>query len=157
MQRPKSLLVWVPTNRVDKRGRYTHMDGWNELLDAYKAGREVGAARMRDDVQHVAMWVRIAMRQQGWQPMAKGSAVPCRVSITFVERDRRRDVPNVHGGDKYALDALTSRHKFGASAIYDDSQRWLPEVEYHIAYASESSGFLEPGMRILIETLEDSK
>ena len=149
----RQLTVWVPTNRVDERGRYTHMDGWNEIKSAFEENRYHGSALIREDVQHVALWCGIAMRQQGWGPMPKGEAVPCRVMLTFVERDRRRDVGNIHGGAKYALDALTSRHKYGASAIYDDSQRWLPEVEYRIAYVGER--FREPGLLMVIEKLEE--
>ena len=85
--------------------------------------------------------------------MDKANAVPCKVTLTFVERDHRRDVGNIHGGAKYALDGLTTRHEYGAGAIYDDSQSWLPEVEYRIAYVSER--FTEPGIQIDIETLEE--
>lgn len=150
--RPKALVIWVPTNRLDEHCKYTHMDGWNEIKGALESGRNIGAALIREDVQHVAMWARIAMRQQAWSPMTKADAIPCRVTLTFVERDHRRDVGNIHGGAKYALDALTARHKYGTGAIYDDSQKWLPVVEYRIAYVGK--GFSEPGMRITIEPLE---
>ena len=61
---------------------------------------------------------------------------------------------NIHGGAKYALDALTMRHKFGAGAIYDDSQRWLPAVEYRIECVGKQ--FREPGLKIEVNTLEES-
>lgn len=147
------LSIWVPTNRTDRHGRYTHMDGWNEIKHALETNRNIGSKLIREDVQHVAMWARLAMRKQGWKRMSAESAIPCKVRLTFVERDHRRDVGNVHGGAKYALDGLTARHKYGAGAIYDDSQVWLPEVEYRIAYVSER--FSEPGIQIDIETLEE--
>jgi hypothetical protein len=147
------LSIWVPTNRTDRHGRYTHMDGWNEIKHALETNRNIGSKLIREDVQHVAMWAKLAMRKQRWPQMDKAHAVPCKVTLTFVERDHRRDVGNIHGGAKYALDGLTKRHEYGAGAIYDDSQVWLPEVEYRIAYVSER--FTEPGIQIDIETLED--
>ena len=149
-----SLEIWVPTNRTDEYGRYTHMDGWNEILSAFATSRNVGSRLMRDNVRHVATWTSIAMRRYAWQVVTKRSAVPCNVTLTFVERDHRRDVGNIHGGAKYALDALTKRHKFGAGAIYDDSQRWLPTVEYRIECVGEQ--FVEPGLKIEVNTLEES-
>lgn len=149
----RTLRVWVPTNRVDERGRYTHVDGWNEIIEANRSGYRVGAIQERDNVQHVALWTRLAMQRQRWPVMTKDRAVPCKVTITFVERDRRRDVGNVHGGSKYALDGITRRHKYGAGAIYDDSQRWLPEIDYRIAYVGDDHA--EPGIEITITTLED--
>lgn len=143
------LDVWVPTNRHDDSGRPTHMDGWNEIVSAYKSNKYKGAAREAENVQHVAFYVARAMRSQGWARMAsKDDAVSCSVKITFVERDRRRDIGNVHGAAKYALDALTHRHKSGASAIYDDSQMWLTQIAYEVAVDAS-----QPGMRIVIREL----
>ena len=146
----RPLRIWVPTNRVDGMGKYTHMDGWNEILAAFKCSCYTGNALIQEDVHHVALWAKIAMRQQGWPRMEKGLCLPCRIGLTFVERDRRRDKPNIYGGAKYAIDALTSRHKGGAGAIYDDSQRWLTDVDYGIALVGEE--FSEPGLQIVIET-----
>lgn len=146
MTGPRTLEVRVPTNRYDRRGRPTHMDGWNEIIDAYKSNKYKGAAREAENVQHVAFYVARAMRKQGWSRMEdKKHAKPCIVTIIFVERDRRRDIGNVHGAAKYALDALTHRHSCGASAIYDDSQRWLKNISYEVAVDAD-----EPGMRIAL-------
>ena len=131
------------------------MDGWNEIRSAYECSRYKGASRIKEDVQHVALYTRLAMRRYGWQPMSKSFAVPVKVTLTFVERDKRRDVPNIHGGAKYATDAITARHKDGAGAIYDDSQRWMPEVVYEIAYVGD--GFIEPGLQITIEQIGVTK
>ena len=142
------LRVWVPTNRTDSKGRYTHVDGWNEILSAFTTSRVIGNRRMRQNIRHVATYTTLAMHNQKWPAMGdKSTAVPCVVRLTFVERDHRRDVGNIHGGAKYALDALTSRHKYGVGAIYDDSQKWLPEVRYRIT--TVGTDYLEPG--ILIE------
>lgn len=145
----RTLHVWVPTNRYDADQLPTHMDGWNEILDAYKANRHRGGERELSNVAHVACYARAAMREQGWDPMGdKTRSVPCSVSILFVERNRRRDIPNVYGGSKYAIDALTSRHKAGACAIYDDSPRWLQRVAYGHDVDAKA-----PGMHVCVRAL----
>ena len=146
----RELVVWVPTNRRDEDYEPTHMDGWNEIVNEYKRSRYHGSKREMTNVEYVASYVTEAMAKQGWAAMVDvASAVPCSVTILFVERDRRRDVGNIHGGAKYALDALTHRHPRGASAIYDDAQRWLPEIHYIIDVDAD-----RPGMRITVRELE---
>lgn len=148
----RQLRVWIPSNRVNAQMRLTHMDGWNEIKSAIESQRNVGSRLIREDVQHCAQHIRLAMLRARWKPMDKWSAVPCKVTLRFVERDRRRDLGNIHGGGKYALDALTRRHRYGAGAIYDDSQRWLKEVVYDVAYVGKD--YPEPGLEIIVETLE---
>lgn len=67
------------------------------------------------------------MRQASWTP----PETHCFVYVTFIERDRRRDIPNVYGGLKWVLDGLSrprgSKYD-GAGAIVDDSQKWLTVV-----------------------------
>ena len=143
------LQVWVPTNRYDRDYRKTHMDGWNEIVSAYKANKYKGAAREVENVEHVASYVAEQMAVQAWKPMSqKESSVPCSVTILFVERNRKRDIPNVFGGSKYAIDALTHRHQSGASAIFDDSPHWLECVAYGTDIDRD-----EPGMHIVIREL----
>lgn len=148
---PDSLEVWVPTNRYDKDGQPTHMDGWNEIISAYRSNRHKGNAREIENVEYVASYVREAMQSQHWRAMRdKKRAVRCRVHLLFVERDRRRDIGNIHGGAKYALDALTWRHPYGAGAILDDSQRWLADVTYSVTRNPN-----KPGLYMLVRALEE--
>lgn len=148
----RTLRIWIPSNRVNPQMRLTHMDGWNEIKKAFENRREIGSKLICDDVQHCAQHIRLAMLRAHWLPMDKYSARPCKVTLRFVERDHRRDLGNIHGGSKYALDALTVRHRYGAGAIYDDSQKWLKEVIYDVAYVGE--GYDEPGLEIIVTTLE---
>ena len=148
---PDSLEVWVPTNRYDKDGQPTHMDGWNEIISAYRSNRHKGNAREIENVEYVASYVREAMQSQHWRAMRdKKRAVRCRVHLLFVERDRRRDIGNIHGGAKYALDALTWRHPYGAGAILDDSQRWLADVTYSVTRNPN-----KPGLYMHVRALEE--
>ena len=150
---PRALVVWVPTNRRDNNLKPTHMDGWNEIIAEYKRSRYHGAMRELDNVEWVASYVREAMQSQGWKPMDSDQASnPCSVFLGFVERNRRRDVGNIHGGAKYALDALTHRNLSGACAIYDDSQRWMPTISYGIECDPSN-----PGLLITITKLERHK
>ena len=144
-----TMHVWVPTNRYGRSRKKASMDGWNEILNAYKSDRYHGASRELENVAHVASCVAAQMAADAWAPMSqKEGSVPCSVAILFVERDRRRDIPNVFGGSKYAIDALTHRHKRGASAIFDDSPRWLQCVAY-----GRDVDPAEPGMHIVIREL----
>lgn len=144
------LRVFVPSNRVGEDGMPTHMDGWNEILREYKKNRHKGASVELENVEWVAWHVKEAMADQGWSPMEnKDDAVPCHVHLTFVERDRKRDIPNIHGGAKYAMDALTHRHLRGASAIYDDSRRWCVDVTYGVTIDP-----ISPGMLIVVRAME---
>jgi hypothetical protein len=90
------------------------------------------------------------MEAAGWEPyLEPESSSPCRVSLTLVEANSRRDVPNVVGGAlKYALDAVTRprRGKGGAAAIYDDSPRWLSDVSVRVEVDADG-----PGMWVEIE------
>lgn len=128
---PARLHVWVPTNRRYRNGCPKAMDGLNEIIADNRAHRNKGARIERENVEWVSWYVLQAMREQDWTPMNdKESAVPCKVFITFVEVNDKRDVPNIVGGGlKYVLDALTRPQgkKAGSGAIYDDSVRWLTE------------------------------
>ena len=127
----QELHVWIPSNRTYGDGRPKAMDGLNEIIDSNRADRHMGARIERENVEWCAFFIIRAMRRQKWAPMrTKDTATPAKVYITFVEANRKRDVPNIYGGGlKYALDALTRIQggKFGSAAIYDDSVAWLKE------------------------------
>lgn len=153
---PEAMTAWVPANRqwaVTGRDRHvmepTRTDGWNEILAEYKRNRHRGNEHELENVSHVALHVASEMASCGWDPMRDvEGAVPCAVSILFVERDRRRDIPNVFGGEKYALDALTHRHRLGCSAIWDDAPRWLPYARWGCEVDRDA-----PGMHVCVRRL----
>ena len=136
-----SLHVWIPTNRYYDNGRPAGMDALNEIIEANRKGRDVGARLERENVEWCAWYVRKAMLEAGWRPLTRETALECIVYMRIVEPSRRRDVPNVYGGcAKYALDALTARHELGAGAIYDDSVRWLSTFNQKIAVDPDNPG-----------------
>ncbi|MRX82235.1 hypothetical protein [Eggerthella guodeyinii] len=142
-----ALEFFVPSNRRDAKGRPTHVDGWNEYIKAQNVNRYVAAAMERENVGSVANHAAAAMLQHRFEPLDG----PALVTVTFVEINRRRDVPNVYGGLKWVLDGLTrprgSKYQ-GAGAIVDDSPKWC-EVETRLEVDAE-----RPGVRIRIEPLE---
>ena len=143
-----ALEFFVPSNRCDRQGRPTHVDGWNEYIKAQNKNRYVAAVMERENVENVAEHARAAMLQQRFEPLE----VPALVTVTFVEINRRRDVPNVYGGLKWALDGLTrprGRKYLGAGAIVDDSPKWC-EVEPRLEVEP-----IRPGVKIRIEPLEE--
>lgn len=122
-----SLRFFVPTNRLDKRGRKAPLDGLNELVRADRAGWRYGSVRKRENGQNAEAACLAAMAEQGWEcPDCK-----CVVTMTFVEPHARRDPDNVYGGAKYILDGITERRgsrTYGAGAIHDDSRKYMKLV-----------------------------
>ena len=132
------LEFFVPSNRIDPRGNRTHVDGWNEYIKAVNTSRYVGAARERENVHYVAAYAALAMRQADWTPPETHSLV----YVTFIERDRRRDIPNVYGGLKWVLDGLSrprGSKSDGTGANVDDSQKWLTVIPM-VAINKENPG-----------------
>lgn len=142
------LIFFVPSNRTDKQGNPTHVDGWNEILRAYKSGWPVGATLERQNVHNVAAHCKAAMMRKHWKPLV----VPAIVYVRFVETSRRRDIPNIYGGLKWLLDGLTRPRgkKGGAGAIVDDSQRWLAAVYPSVIIDKE-----HPGVWVRIESVDE--
>lgn len=145
----EELRVFVPTNRAYESernwGRPAPMDGLNEIIDTNRANMHAGARRERENVQHVARFVRAAMRRQGWRRMTMETRRRCVVRMEIVEPHDRRDVPNVIGGvSKYALDALTATNPNGCAAIWDDKPKWL---DFHPTISIDPKG---PGIDIQI-------
>lgn len=148
------LHIWIPTNRAYDDGSPKGMDGWNEILAANRKGKRVGARNERENVCWCAWYIKQAMLEWDWEPMRdKEKATRCHLVITFFEPNARRDVPNIYGQTKYAIDALTARHKYGAGAIYDDSQRWLhPKIDMRVVTHPE-----HVGISITVIPLEDEE
>lgn len=120
------LVFFVPSNRTDKQGRPTHVDGMNEIIRANRTNKYVGAKQERQNVALVRDYCVAAMYLKGWKPLE----VKARVYVRFVEVNARRDVGNIYGGLKWVLDGLTRPRgaKDGAGAIVDDSQKWVEVV-----------------------------
>ena len=133
-----NLHFFVPSNRTNKHGRPTHVDGWNEYIKAVNTHRMVGANLERENVKLVSEYAMVAMRNQRFRP----PVVPCEVHVTFVEVNQRRDVPNVFGGLKWVLDGLSrprGSKYLGAGAIFDDSPKWVT-VHPHIRIDPSNPG-----------------
>lgn len=145
MQNP--LIFFVPSNRTDKNGKPTHVDGTNDIIKANRTNRYVGAKQERENVALVRDYCVAAMYRNHWQPLE----VKARVYVLFVEVNARRDVSNIYGGLKWVLDGLTRPRggKDGAGAIVDDSQRWV-EVIPSVGVDKE-----HPGVWIRIEPYEE--
>ena len=152
--RPK-LYVFVPTNRAytSERnwGKPAPMDGLNEIVDSNRTNKHKGARVEKENLLHVARFVRSEMWRVGYEPMTKSDRCKCQVAVKVVEPHDHRDVPNVLGGVlKYTCDALTARNPNGTGAIWDDNSHWMelvPRIEVNPAC---------PGIEITVTPLEDS-
>lgn len=152
------LEFFVPSNRVDKRGRPTHMDGINDIVGAARANAYLSAKKKREDTEWVASFARRAMRDGGW-------AVPsCPVSVETIwyETSPSRDLDNVYGGVKYVLDALCTparwsekrgtytRNPFGCGAIVDDSRKFVSQLAFGVMVDKRN-----PGVLVRVEKLPE--
>jgi hypothetical protein len=158
-RRSGQLVVWVPSNRKYEDGRPRAMDGINELIAKSRTGYNVGAAAEKNDVRWCKYNIMRAMAQQGWKPMRfKEDAFAVDVHLKLVETNTRRDVPNIIGGAfKYVFDALSRPRagngvKDGASAIYDDSQKWLKGITWEIEVDPS-----DPGIEITVRRHESEQ
>ena len=144
------LNVFVPSNRYGKRGKPLGVDGWNEIIKAFKSHRMKGQNLLTVNAMRVAEFTSAAMREQRFRP----PTCPCEVHVTFVEVDEKRDVQNVYGGGlKWVLDGLSrprGAKYYGAGAIFDDSPTYLRNVYPHIRIDPNN-----PGVEIDVITIGD--
>ena len=142
----KVLSVFVPSNRYDRKGKATHVDGMNEIIEANRAHRNKGARLQAENIQHVAEFAMAAMSRQHFKPLTCKAVV----YVCFVEVNRRRDVSNIYGGLKWVLDGLSrprGKKLIGAGAIFDDSPQWV-EVIPDVAIDPK-----RPGVEITVRPL----
>lgn len=140
------LEFFVPSNNTDQKGNPAPLDGTGELIDAERGGW--GNALKRRNGKNAEASCIYAMRAAKWEC----PTVRCRVTLTFVETSRRRDPDNIFGGAKFILDGITQprgKRRFGAGAIYDDSQKWI-DLQYGPILIDKGN----PGCKVRIETEE---
>lgn len=154
-----ALEFFVPSNRVDKRGRPAHMDGINDIVGAARANTYLSAKKKREDTEWVALYARNAMHRCGWETPDE------LVTVTTIwhETSTSRDLDNVYGGVKYVLDALCSparwsdkkgaytRNPFGCGAIVDDSRKYVGELVFGVKVDKENPGVLVRVERMRLE------
>jgi Holliday junction resolvase RusA-like endonuclease len=70
---------------------------------------------------------------------------PVRVSILWVEKDKRRDPDNVYGAVKWLADALVAMR-----IIPDDSSRWIKSITHEIMVDK-----LKPRVEITLEEFKE--
>lgn len=154
------MVAFVPSNNVDRRGNPKPLDGTNELVRQARGGRAWANRRKQANEAHVAAHVARAMEEQGWTAPEGVTAV----TLTFVERDYKRDPDNIFGAAKYILDALCTPqrtgvtngngvervvHRSGCGAIVDDSQEYV-----ELACALARPDREHPGVWIRLHTEE---
>lgn len=131
------LEFFVPSP-VKKKGVVQPMPGLNELIRA--AGTSKFAyERLKGGVGRATeKYALEAAKAHDW----KTPATLSRVTLTFVERNHRRDLDNIFGGAKAVIDGITrprAGKKYGAGIIVDDSQRWCYPL-YDVAFDAENMG-----------------
>ena len=150
LRRRSTLTIFIPSNRTAANGKPAPMDGLNEIIADNRTSLFVGSRVEKENVEWCAWHIRAAMNKAKYRPMTLDDRQVCDVHICVHEVSRRRDVSNVYGGVfKYALDALTGRHKYGAGAIWDDNSKWLRYISPSIVIDPAN-----PGIEITVIPLE---
>lgn len=116
------MRFFVPSNRTTRTGKPKGFDGFNEIVNANRINRHVGAKQERENIEHVMWYAQAAKSKHKFKPI-EGRA---HVHIDFVEPNERRDPSNVLGATKFILDALTKPRagKPGVGLIQDDSFKY---------------------------------
>lgn len=125
------MRFFVPSNRRTRTGQLRGFDGMNEIIDANRSNRHVGAKQERENIEYVMWHAKAAMSSQKQKPI-EGKA---HVHIDFVEPNARRDPSNVLGATKFILDALTKPRasKPGVGLIQDDSFKYCElTTSFHV-------------------------
>ena len=98
------------------------LPGLNQVLDANRANRIMGAKLKREVQDEIGQYIRIALMH--------GDLVPpgCQVtiSITWHEKTKRRDVDNIQSAQKFILDAMVEQ-----GVLEDDSRKYVTQI-YHL-------------------------
>lgn len=135
----RRLAFFVPSGRTDRRGDPAPLPGRNET-DRYRSRRAANRVKQQEKAR-VAAICRRAMAEQGWE----APRAPARVTLVWVERDRRRDQDNVRSYEKWLLDGIVA-----AGALGGDSPRWIEGCSRSsIEYDRDS-----PGVRVYIDAPE---
>ncbi len=88
----------------------------NEVINANRTHNKVGAS-FKKKLEEEICWL---IKSQGVKHIKK----PCKVHITFYEKDKRRDVDNIiAGGTKSCLDSLVKM-----KVLPDDNQQWVKQI-----------------------------
>lgn len=105
----------------------------NDYINANRRNRYAGA-KLKKDTERDIGW---AIKAANLRPVNE----PCKVKMTFVEPNRRRDVDNVESSKKYVLDALV---KMGI--LHNDSPKYVTAAPSYTEYGQPA--------RVIVELIE---
>lgn len=94
------------------------LPGLNQIVQANRDIRYTGANQKKEQDRFVRLCIAAAKLVK--------MAAPVKVSITWYEKDRRRDADNIMAGQKFIIDALVEKDIIG-----NDGQSWIPDCPVH--------------------------
>ncbi len=137
-----SLEFFVPSERIDKRGRPAPLPGANTLFDANRENRYGGAALKKRETYRVAAIAKAEARFHKWR--RPGGKV--RVVLEWHEVNRRRDQDNITAYQKPLLDGLVL-----AGILANDDQRHIEGCSTNTIVIDKAN----PGVLVRVETCEE--
>jgi Holliday junction resolvase RusA-like endonuclease len=114
------------------------LPGMNDIIEAAKKGRGKYQPYniMKEQYTETIMWHAKKLPKFG----------KVNISITWYEKDARRDIDNIMGGQKFIMDSLV---KIGT--IKDDSQKYVKSINHQFEIDRKN-----PRIEILVEEVESS-
>lgn len=99
------------------------LPGLNQVLDANRANRIMGAKLKREVQDEIGQYIRIALMHGDLVPPGRQVTI----SITWHEKTKRRDADNIQSAQKFILDAMVEQ-----GVLEDDSRRYVTQIYHHI-------------------------
>lgn len=145
-----SLSFFVPSTRLDKKGRPLPLPGRNELENDARANRYKSAGEKSGETERVARICKAAMTQQGWKRPPDGVRVE--VTLLWSEmygpdvKNRCRDQDNITAYQKPLLDGIVK-----AGAIAGDGPGFIRGFsKNYLRYDRQN-----PGVLVTLETVAE--
>ena len=117
-----TLEFFIPSDRLDSRGRPAPLPGRNEMEKTSRSGAYAGGALKKRYTEYACLLARFAASRVGW--IAPDH--PVHISFVWHEVNHRRDQDNIKGFEKCVLDGLQM-----AGVIKKDSQRFIEGFTAH--------------------------
>lgn len=95
----------------------------NDVIATNRGNKYAGNA-YKQSIQELIGWeIKQALTKKTLKPVTK----PCVIYIDWHEKDKRRDVDNIHSSVKFVLDAMVSN-----KVLINDSRRYVKQVYHEI-------------------------
>ena len=145
-----SLTFFVPSTRLDSKGRLLPLPGRNELENTARTNRQKAGKEKKDETERVKEICEAAMAEHGWEMPPDGVRVE--VTLLWSEmygpdvKNRCRDQDNITAYQKPLLDGIVK-----AGAIAGDGPAYIKGFsKNYLRYDRQN-----PGVLVTLETVAE--